>query len=368
MDLRPNRDGKTGEAPLRILHLEDTEPDRELVKALLGEAGILCELTAVESRAEFSQCLTDQTWDAILSDFLLPAFDGLSALEIAVKLCPMTPFIFVTGAMGDEAAVNSLKSGATDYVVKTRMERLAPALRRALNEKALQRKISQQRSELENFARVLAHDLRAPAASIQTFAYRVQERLQEGCPEEAEKYASWLVDTAARMSLLIETLHRYTTADAPVEFGSVDMNQLLEAAQANLQDLIQKSDARVTADQLPTVFGNAPQLVQLLQNLIGNSIKYCDKPEPRIHLASSEKDGRAWLISLTDNGIGIPEAELQRIFEPFIRVSSATRRKGTGLGLATCKKIVERHRGSIWCESRLAAGSTFFFTLPKVDV
>ena len=150
------------------------------------------------------------------------------------------------------------------------------------------------------------------------------------------------------------------------------MNRVFDEAYANLQYLIQDCGARVTADTLPSVFGNAPQLIQLLQNLIGNGLKYCDRPIACIHLSASNPvvpggNQNPWLFGVADNGIGISEEHYKRIFEPFIRLKGASKRDGTGLGLATCKKIIERHHGTIWCQSRLGSGTTFFFTLPEVD-
>jgi signal transduction histidine kinase len=225
---------------------------------------------------------------------------------------------------------------------------------------------------LENFARVLAHDLRAPAAAVETFASRIAERLQEGNLAEALEYADWVIQRAQRMNRLIDTLHRYTMADAKVTFEKVEMNKVFDEARANLQNLIHKCGASVTADALPSVFGNASQLIQLLQNLIGNGLKYCDRPVACIHLSASKQvvsggTENSWLFSVADNGIGISEEHYKRIFEPFIRLTGASKRDGTGLGLATCKKIIERHRGRIWCESKLGSGTTFFFTLPGVD-
>jgi hypothetical protein len=283
--------------------------------------------------------------------------------------------VIMSTGQGDEmVATEAMKRGATDYISKSRLNALT--LRRtignALEKAALQRRIRQQQKELENFARVLAHDLRAPAAAVETFASRIAERLQEGNLAEAVEYAEWVIQRAQRMNRLVDTLHRYTLADAKVVFEAVEMNKVFEEARANLQELILASGASITADPLPQVVGNASQLIQLLQNLIGNGLKYCDRPAARIHISASRRDTSEgnredWLFSVADNGIGIAEEHYQRIFEPFIRLKGATERNGTGLGLATCKKIIERHRGRIWCESQLGIGTTFFFTLPGVD-
>jgi signal transduction histidine kinase len=165
------------------------------------------------------------------------------------------------------------------------------------------------------------------------------------------------------MNRLIETLHRYTTVDANVTFEAVDMNRVFEAAVDNLQDPIQEGGAKITSANLPTVLGNASLLIQLLQNLIGNGIKFCDNAVAAVHVEATTGEDGSLLFSVRDNGIGIPEAQTKRVFEPFVRLNGAGKRKGSGLGLATCKKVVERHRGTIWCQSEPGVGTTFFFVL-----
>ena len=174
------------------------------------------------------------------------------------------------------------------------------------------------------------------------------------------------------MSRLIDTLHQYTMADAKVQFEAVDMNRTFEETKANLDLLIQKSGGQVTADDLPPVLGSAPQLIQFLQNLVANALKFCDKPVPCVHVSApnrveSDSEDSFWLFSVADNGIGIPASKHKWIFEPFTRLSGRRDRDGTGLGLATCKKLIERHGGTIWCESAPGSGTVFHFTLPAAQ-
>jgi hypothetical protein len=358
---------------LQILITDDDEGDRKQINRAIRQSGLSAELTETASIREALGVCEGRVFDCAIVDYRLPGEDGLEGITALHERFPSMAIIMSTGQGDEMVAVEAMKRGAADYISKSRTNVAAVnhIIGNALQKIALQRKIGQQQEELENFARVLAHDLRSPAASIETFATRIGERLQEGNSEEALQYAGWVIQRAQRMSRLIETLHRYTMADAEVTFESVDMNQALEDALANLQHLIQDSGASVTADTLPSVYGNAPQLIQLLQNLIGNGLKYCDRPVACVHLAASNRvvsgsDESSWLFSVADNGIGIPEAYYNRVFEPFIRVSSANARDGTGLGLATCKKIVGRHRGAIWCQSKPGSGTTFFFTLQAV--
>ena len=358
---------------LKLLVVDDDEGDRKQIDRALHQSGILAESTETtsleEGLAECERC----DFDCAIIDYRLPGEDGLGGITALHVKFPDMAIIMSTGQGDEMVATEAMKRGAADYISKSRMNAstFQRTIRNALEKTAMQRKIRQQKEELENFARVLVHDLRAPAAAIETFAGRIAERLQEGNSSEALEYADWVIQRAQRMNRLIDTLHRYTMADATVAFEPVEMNRVFDEARANLQHLIQECGASVTADALPSVFGNAPQLIQLLQNLIGNGLKYCDRPVACIHLSASDQvvsaaNQNSWLFAIADNGIGISEENYKRIFEPFIRLKSATRRDGTGLGLATCKKIIERHGGTIWCESRPGAGTTFFFTLPGV--
>jgi signal transduction histidine kinase len=288
-----------------------------------------------------------------------------------VRNLPLSAVIMLSGHGDEMIATEAMKRGATDYLSKARLNAasIKRAITNALEKSALRRKIKQQQEELELFARLLVHDLRAPAASIQTFAVRIGEWLEEGDQKKALEYADWVNQTACRMNRLIDTLQKYTMADAKLELDEIDMNQIFNSALADMQQLIQAKGSNVTSETLPLVLGNAPQLIQLLENLIGNGIKYCDVPNACIHLSASVPavsagEHRRIQFSISDNGIGIPEVDCKRIFEPFFRAGNSCKRDGSGLGLATCKKIIERHGGTIWCESKPGEGTRFLFTLP----
>ena len=149
MLISQKNESPTESYPARILHLEDKEMDRTLVREMIRIAGIDCVITAIETREDFMSQLAREDWDLILSDYSLPAFDVLTALEIAARTCPDTPFIFVTGTLGEDTAVESLKSGATDYVLKQGMKRLGGSVRRALNERAERRRLEAAEAELD---------------------------------------------------------------------------------------------------------------------------------------------------------------------------------------------------------------------------
>jgi hypothetical protein len=358
----------------KILVVDDDDGDRKQIKRAIGQSGLASECIETASIGDALAACEGCEFDCAIVDYRLPGEDGLEGITALRARLPHMAIIMSTGQGDEMVAAEAIKRGAADYISKSRMSpaTVRRAIDNALEKCALQRKVVQQQHELENFARVLAHDLRAPAASIETFATRIGERLQEGHLEKALQSADWVIQTARRMNRLIDTLHRYTMADAKVDFETVDMNLVFESAQANLHQVIEESDASVTADALPPVFGNAPQLIQFLQNLIANGIKYCDKPVACVHLSASNRgasrsDEVFWLFSVADNGIGIPKAQCKWIFEPFTRLAAGRDRNGTGLGLATCKKLIERHGGTIWCESQPGSDTVFFFTLPAVQ-
>ncbi len=217
--------------------------------------------------------------------------------------------------------------------------------------------------ELDNFASIAAHDLRAPLRVVSGFAVLLQKHYKEKLDAEADRYISHIVEGIGRMNHLINDLLQYArvgTREKPLV--PVDVNAIIEKTLANLTYEIKESSAVITVDSLPTVYADSTQLIQLFQNLVGNAIKYRSNT-PRIHISAERKDGE-WLFRVSDNGIGIDPRQFDRIFEIFQRLCASDEYSGTGIGLAICKKIVERLGGRIWVESKPGEGSTFFFTLP----
>jgi PAS domain S-box-containing protein len=232
------------------------------------------------------------------------------------------------------------------------------------NAEAEAKELNRSNGELENFARVLVHDLKAPTRSIQNFATFIEMSILEENSATIVQDCRIIARAAQRMDTLIDTLRQYITAEGQIVFEPVEMHQVMKDTLFNLESVIQEHGASVTQDTLPAVTGNAAQLGQLLQNLIGNGIKYSEAEPPSVHVTASQHE-TTWLFAVKDNGIGIPKEYSQEVFQPFKRLHG--KYEGTGLGLATCMKIVERHGGTIWCESNDAPGTTFFFTLPGVQ-
>jgi len=219
-------------------------------------------------------------------------------------------------------------------------------------------------TELEQFAYVASHDLQEPLRMVASYVQLLARRYKGKLEAEADEFIGFAVDGAKRMQDLINALLTYSRIGTKgKEFGPIDCETVLQIALKNLHLAIEDSQAMVTHDALPTIRGDATQLGQLFQNLIGNAIKFRGDKRPAVHV-SAERNGKEWGFSFRDDGIGIDSQYAERIFVIFQRLHSKEEYPGTGIGLALCRKIVERHGGRIWVESEPGKGSTFRFTMP----
>ncbi len=218
--------------------------------------------------------------------------------------------------------------------------------------------------ELEQFATIASHDLQEPLRKISSYVQLLKERLSGHLDEETGRHFSYVIDAAERMRMLIRDLLVYSHASrAELAFEPTNIAAVMSDTLSRLENAIRETGAFVTYDPLPTVMANGTQINQLLQNLIENAVKYRSQRPPRVHV-SARQQNQEWVFSVADNGIGIDLQYAERIFIMFQRLHTREEYPGTGIGLAICKKIVERHGGRIWVESEPDKGSTFFFTLP----
>lgn len=223
--------------------------------------------------------------------------------------------------------------------------------------------LARSNAELEQFAYVASHDLQAPLATIASYAQLLEKRSKDQLDSQANKFIGNIVHGCMRMQTLIDDLLEYSRVGKNQRpFQPTDCDRVVEQALTNLQAAVRETKAVITYSDLPAITGDFSQLVQLFQNLIGNAIKYRHEAPPVIRVTACKSENN-WLFSVADNGIGIAPQHQERIFQIFQRLHTQKEYSGTGIGLAICQKIVQRHGGSIWVESEPGQGSTFYFTL-----
>ena len=229
-------------------------------------------------------------------------------------------------------------------------------------------KLEESNERLEQFAYAASHDLQEPLRMITSYLRLLERRYGDELDEDAEEFIDFAVDGADRMREMIDALLAYSRVETRGDpFEPVDLDAVLDDVLADLQLQIRETDADVSSEALPTVRGDASQLRQVFQNLLDNALTYHGDDPPSVHVGVDRRDG-AWVVSVADEGIGIDPDDQDRVFTVFDRLHSHEEYEGTGIGLALCERIVERHGGDIWVDSEPGEGATFSFTLPVADV
>ncbi|RDI71116.1 MEDS domain-containing protein [Halopelagius longus] len=224
--------------------------------------------------------------------------------------------------------------------------------------------LQQSNERLEQFAYAASHDLQEPLRMVTSYLQLLERRYADAFDEDGEEFLEFAVDGADRMREMIDGLLEYSRVETRGDpFEPVELDAVLDDVREDLQIQIEEADADIAAGELPRVEGDASQLRQVFQNLLENAITYSGDEPPQVHV-DAERRGREWLLSVRDEGIGIEPEDQDRIFTVFDRLHSREEYDGTGLGLALCERIIERHGGDIWVESEPGEGSTFSFTLP----
>src|ERR1700690_1301362 len=363
---------------LKVLLVEDNPTDGEQVLHELRRGGFEVACEVVGTAEAFRQRIKERTPDLVLADYNLRQWRGMEALEILRFEGLDVPLILVSSTLGDVTAVECIKQGASDYVLKTSLARLPVSVRRALEETRIRQEsrreheqlagkaeeLARSSVELEQFACAASHDLQEPLRMVAAYTQLLAKRYRGKLDDQADKYIHYAVDGAVRMQSLIQDLLALSrVARQETVMVSTDCNEVVERAIENLQTLILASGAVVAHGPLPRLLVNRLQLQQVFQNLIQNAIKFRG-PQPPIIQISAKEQATEWVFSVADNGIGISAEHLENVFIIFKRLHTRTEYPGNGIGLAICKKIVERHHGKIQAIPHEGEGAIFNFTLP----
>ncbi len=373
--------------PLRLLLVEDQEDDAALVLLELARCGYQVMHSRVDTRAQMAAALTSDTWDLVLSDYSMPSFSALEALAVLRGSGLDLPFIIVSGTIGEETAVESLRAGAHDFLVKDRLARLGTAVERELRaarDRAAQREEERRNGELElarenaerlsrfksQFLANMSHELRTPLNAIIGFSEVLQiEAIAGPLAERQRQYVDHILESGRHLLRLINDVLDLSS----VEAGRIELRRewmapksLIDGVGATVRPLAQKQGIVLTirAATLPPLFADPVRIKQILYNLLSNAIKFT--PRGGSVLLDASTDGAQLVVAVTDTGVGISAEELPRLFHEFERIIEPTgpRFEGTGLGLALTKRLVEEHGGTVTVVSTFGQGSTFTVSLP----
>ena len=278
-------------------------------------------------------------------------------VEIGLNVVDSTDGVVVLGTIVDITERKMLEADQA---------RMAEALKQQAESLAvLNSQLAESNEELEQFAYVASHDLQTPLRQVTSFAEFLEQEYKGKLDETADEYINWIVDGSKRMQALINDLLEYSRIESRGSpFGPISMNQIVDDTLLLLRLEIEESGGSVTRDDLPAIRGDKSQVSRLMQNLIGNGLKYRGDEAPKVHIFADESDAGV-TVSVQDNGIGIEPSYHERIFEVFRRLHTQQEYPGTGIGLAVCKRIANRHGGKIWLESEVGKGSTFSFMIPN---
>ncbi|KUF11790.1 sensor histidine kinase [Pseudoponticoccus marisrubri] len=351
---------------LEVLVVDDDTADRKLVRRYLSSAFPEATLHEADDEDSALACPAPRL-DAILLDYLLPGCTGLELLPDLRQKYPGAACIMLTGQGDEVVAKSAIKHGACDYIPKRSLtvSALQRMIERGLELAEMQAKLDDQRRELEVFADVLVHDLKAPIRAVNFLTSELAEDLAAGDHGSIDQTLALLRRSAMQMRALVDSLATHIRIDREVEFETASLREIVTNAMFALnRDITEtQADIRLHFEDRP-LHCCVPQLSQLLQNVISNAIKYRADRRPEIRI-TAELVEEGWLrIAVSDNGIGIDRQYVDRIFEPFKRAPSTDDIAGSGLGLATCRKIADRHEGTIWCQSEPGVGTTVFLDIP----
>jgi signal transduction histidine kinase len=360
--------------PVKVLIVEDNEDDAALLFDTLRRGGLEATYRRVENAHSLAEALKEQQWNVVLTDCFLPQFSGADAIRIVRETCgSVVPVIVVSGNIEEETAVELIKLGAQDFVSKGKLARLPTAVDREIKASVTRQKKAEADNQLalerESFISILAHDLRAPVQRIEALTKLLRAEHESILNPDAADIVSRIQNSVARLGAMLASLFAYSRCSRGAIAGRV----------ASLSGAIDKVIEDVANDKVATEFrinlngvdwckGEAVLLEHVLQNLIGNAMKFRHADLPlTIDIAAVHVNDDKIQVSVTDNGIGIESRFAEKVFEIFYRLHNDDEYAGTGVGLAICKRIVQDHGGEIWIDREVSGGTRIHFTLQATD-
>ncbi|MGA2598382.1 MAG: ATP-binding protein [Bryobacteraceae bacterium] len=348
-----------------ILNVDDYAPGRYARTKVLTQAGF--EVKEAATGREALRLATEWRPQLVVLDVNLPDINGLEVCQ-RLKENPLTSAIVVLHLTASRVLpddmVRGLNSGADSYLSEpVEPGVLVATIRALLRARQAEEALRRSNDELQHFAYMVSHELNEPLRMITAYTQLLARKYAGHIDATADEYIDHTLKNASRLHGFVQDVLNFSRATAPERnFETVSMESVLATALYELQIQITESGTLITNDPMPVVFGNEMRLVRVFTNLIGNAIKYRGEEAPKIHIGVEEQDD-FWLFSFRDNGIGIEKQYWDSIFQVFKRLHGKDV-PGSGIGLALCKRVIENHGGSIWLESELGQGSTFFFTIP----
>jgi len=374
----------------KILIVDDNIENLVVMETLLANLHVELILATSDDEVSAQGLKSDLALAIVAAN--LPDMDGFKTIEILHQdeQTKNLPIIFITTVADQNYSIEAIEKGAVDVITRPIIPQIllskvnvflnnfeqSQALQES-NEKLnlfarelekqnknLKKKLEDSNAELQQFAYIVSHDLQEPLRMVSSYCQLLAQRYADKLDQDANEFIEFAVDGSQRMKGLITDLLKYSRVGTQGKpFENVDLNSSLGDALANLNMAIDGSGAVVTSDQMPALDVDKRQFVQLLQNLIGNALKFGNGKQPKIHVGTKREEN-SWLFSVKDNGIGIDLDFQDKVFGVFQRSHTKDQHTGNGIGLAVCKRIVERHGGRIWVESEPEKGATFYFNIP----
>ena len=343
------------------LVVDDDISERVILSHTLQEAFPEISVSEAENVASAEQKCLSEEFDCIILDYNLPDMDGLTLARRLRAYHPYLPIILVTSVGDEMLATRALRGGVSDYIPKARIntDSIHRTVARAIYVAMQSKMIEEQRAELENFAYALAHDFKQPVRQIRTFTDLISHDLRDLDKDDVLRNLGFLSDAARRLGNLVDVMSQYTLLSKKPELGAVDLKQSFEETRSSLTAYIEERHGELEYDAGCVVLGNETLMLQVLQNLVSNGLKYNASKTPRVTISTSMTDGRC-VVAVQDNGIGIEERYLGDIFKPLVRLHPSSEYSGSGLGLTLARKSAIAQGGRIWCASEPGEGSTFF--------